>query len=127
MSFAARHKYGEFLNGSITPLLLSIYSRRVRLLALVSFVAQMTLAYKSRLRFRKFDEYPRVNALPLIIPSTFREVKSSQMKTKARADLGVIMKGKVGQKEEERMDFRFVRVNDRLFKVRSSCSFSRQD
>jgi len=77
----------------------------------------MALAYKSRLRYRKFDEYPRVNALPLIIPSTFREVKSSQMKTKMRADLGV--KEKVGQKEKERMDFRFVRVNDRLFKVKS--------
>jgi len=84
----------------------------------------MALAYKSRLRHRKFDEYPRVNALPLIISSTFREVKSSQMKTKERADVGT--KEKVEQKEEKRMDFRFVRVNDRLFKVRSLSLFTCQ-
>lgn len=75
----------------------------------------MALTYKSRLRYRRFEEYPKVNALPLIVSSTtLVNVKPMHTKTTMKAD------GKGRGKEEVARavkDFRFVRVNDRLFKV----------
>ena len=78
----------------------------------------MTLTYKSRLRYRRLEEYPKVNALPLFKSSTtLMDAKPIHAKTTTKTDgkaRGEEERAKVGK------DFRFVRVNDRLFKVKQS-------
>jgi hypothetical protein len=78
----------------------------------------MTLTYKPRLRYRRFEEHPKVNALPLIISSaTLMGVKSMHAKTTTKADRKARGKEE-GAKAEN--DFRFVRVDEQLFKVSQS-------
>jgi len=62
--------------------------------------------------YRKFNELPRVNASPFIFSSstpaaTFREAVWVEAKAQGKVEM------------KERKVFRFVRVNDRLFKVGS--------
>lgn len=76
----------------------------------------MALTYKSRLRYRKFEEYPKLNVLPLIIPSTtMMDVKPMYMK--ATTTTGRKAEGKEGGPNAPK-DFRFARVNNQLFKVK---------
>lgn len=79
------------------------------------------MIYKFRLRYRRFEEYPKINALPLIISTTSMDVKPIDTKTTIDAD-GKTRKKEEGSKADSKADnfFRFVRIKDRLFKVEFS-------
>jgi len=77
----------------------------------------MTLTYKYRLRYRRLEECPKANALPLVNSSTTSmNIKPMYAKTTMMKD------GKARRVEEANAgkDFRFVRVKDQLFKVKQS-------
>ncbi|KAF9522589.1 hypothetical protein CPB83DRAFT_864251 [Crepidotus variabilis] len=83
----------------------------------------MAVIHKTRLRYRKYEDFPKVNALPAAIicsstptATTIRQVRSLHMKLKEK-DANHAVKDKLDRTKGDRREFRFVRVNDRLFKV----------
>ena len=81
------------------------------------------MIHKTRLRYRKLEDWRKVHAQPIIIhPSsptaaTFREVDSSHMKLKEKDGYPGLAKDKLDRTKGDRREFRFVRVGDRIFKV----------
>lgn len=91
----------------------------------VAFEMPIAMVHKNRLRYRKFEDFPKVNALPIIInPSTptaatFRQVKPLQMRHKEKdANMNhIVGKDRLDRTKGDRRGIRFVRVSDRIFKV----------